>query len=419
MGRRRMLQALLYVLTSISIAATSMAVWTHEVALTTDRWVEIVGPVAADPAVQQAVSATVARKVVLALDVQDRLETILSVRLQPLAAPIAAQVEQGLQRRLATAMATPEFLAAWTEANRSVHRQVVEVLRGRSEVLFVDGGVLVIDVWPLVGIALAQLQADGVLDAATSLPDLSHGLPAGSLDDLDAALGGRIPASLGTVPIAPADGLLAAQRVASLFDAITAGLIVVSLLLALATIWFAKRRRTAVILVAVGSAAGLLLASFAIGGLESALLMSVADADTASTVGGVLHAAIADLFGFSGIVIAAGLVVALAAYLAGRPAWLRVAGDSVGTVVARQMAAALGNDRSIPPRDASAEAVAASLRRRRRDLERLGFAAIAFTVVWIGAGPSVAALAVALVVILEAGLEQLDGGRVEPSESPH
>lgn len=393
--RHRILRVLLYLLTCVSIATSSVAVWTHEVALNTDRWVNVVGPIAAEPAVQEAVSSAVAHKVALALDIQGRLEKMLTERLQPLAAPVATQIELGIGRRLATAMASPEFQAAWLEANRSAHRQALEILRGRSQVLYAEGDVVVLDVWPLVGIALGQLQAQGLIGADVTLPDLSHGLPVGALDNLNAAFGGRISASLGTVPVAPARSLLAAQRIVSMFDWITAGLMGISLLLVLVTIWGSRHRRRAVIRVAFGAAAGLVLTRFAIGGLELAIVAGVADAETASTVRGLLHAAIADLFSFSGIVIATGLVVATAAYLAGRPAWLRL------------------------PARADGETVAATMRQRRRDVERLGLAAIACTVVWIAAGPWLALLTVTLLVILDVGLRQLDAGTAEPPNQPH
>ena len=392
--RHRVILVLLYLLTCVSIATSSIAAWTHEVALNTDRWVQVVGPIAADAAVQEAVSSTVAHNVVLALDVQARLETILTARLQPLAAPVAAQIELGIGRRLATAMASPEFQTALLEANRLAHRQAMEILRGRSQVLYAQGDVVVLDVWPLVGIALGQLQAQGVIGADVALPDLRHGLPVGALDDLNAAFGGRIPASLGTVPIAPARGLLAAQRIASVFDWITVALIVVSVLLVLVTVWISRRRRRAITLVAFGAAAGLVLTRFAIGGLESAIVMSVATAETATTIRGVLHAAIADLFNFSGTVIAVGLVVALTAYLAGRPAWLRMPGGAGG------------------------ETLATTMRRRRRDVERLCLGAIACTVVWITAGLWLALLTALLLGILEVGLRQLDAGMAGAPEPP-
>jgi hypothetical protein len=393
--RHQVFLALLSLLTCVSITTSSIAVWTHEVALNTDRWVQVVGPIAAEPAVQEAVSSTVAHKVVLALDVQGRLEGMLTERLQPLAAPVASQIEQGIGRRLATAMASPEFQAAWLHANRLAHRQAMEILRGRSQVLYAQDDAVVLDVWPLVGMALGQLQAQGVIGADVALPDLSQGLPAGALDDLNAAFGGRIPASLGTVAIAPADGLLAAQQIVSVFDWITVALIAVSVLLVLATVWWSGRRRRAVVLVAFGAATGLVLTRFAIGGLESAIVSSIADAETGATIRGVLHAALADLFHFSGVVIAAGLIVAIMAYLAGRPAWLGLAASR-----------------------ARGANTAATVPWRRRDVERLGLAAIACIVVWIAAGPWLALLTVTLLGILEVGLQQLDAGTAEPPDPP-
>ena len=81
--------------------------------------------------------------------------------------------------------------------------------RPRSSV--VDGYV-VLDLFPVVGVALTQLQQAGIIPADVQLPDLTSPDTRDVLDQrLDAALGVTLPPDFGTMQLMPADRLLAAQ----------------------------------------------------------------------------------------------------------------------------------------------------------------------------------------------------------------
>ena len=72
--RRRVLAGIALVLACLSILLTTMAVWTHQVALNTNRFTALVGTVVTDPAVTDPISARISIQVVDALGVQARLE---------------------------------------------------------------------------------------------------------------------------------------------------------------------------------------------------------------------------------------------------------------------------------------------------------------------------------------------------------
>jgi hypothetical protein len=415
--RYRVLLSLLFILSCVGILTSTVVVWVHQVALNTDRWVEVVGPLPEDPDVRLAVSTKVASRVVTALDIQGRLEAVLPGPADIIAAPISNQIEQGLQTRLEGAMATPEFQTAWVAANRLAHQQVVDILRGQSETVYVREGYVVLDVWPLVGIALEQLQAQGIIPATVALPDLSQGLPPGSFDRLNAVLGGRIPADLGTVPLVPADKLEQAQRVVSVFDWITVLLIVLTVVLIAVTIWYSARRRRTIALLALGGAIALVLARFAIQSLEGALVSSITDANTATILRDVATLAINDLYGFTRIVIFASVIVAIVAYLSGRPAWAtQLAGrasEATGRAATGAGAPAQSGSAGAPSR----ETVGGWARANRRTLNWIGIGAIAFILLWIMSGFWVALLGTALIGLLEFGLGLLGEPKGEPSAS--
>jgi hypothetical protein len=176
---KRALLVVLFVLTCLAITTSTVVTWVHQVALNTDRWVAVVGPVGTNPAVIAATSDRVSARVVTVLQVQDRLETLLPAPLDFVAVPIAQALQDQIRERMAVAMATPAFERAWLAANRVAHEGIVKILRGQSETVEVVDGYVRLDVWPLIGIALNQLQAAGVIPAGVDLPDLSEGLPEG------------------------------------------------------------------------------------------------------------------------------------------------------------------------------------------------------------------------------------------------
>lgn len=91
------------------------AVWLDSVVNDTDGYVDAVGPLAEDPAVQDAVAARLADRVVAAAG-----------RSGPLTERLRDRVEEQVRR----VVASERFASAWTEANRLAHRNVVALLTG-------------------------------------------------------------------------------------------------------------------------------------------------------------------------------------------------------------------------------------------------------------------------------------------------
>ena len=90
------------------ISATT--VWAHQVALNTDRYVEVVGPVAADPDVIEEVSTRLAGRI--SDGIVDRVDVPQFVK--PL-------LEGWLQEQIAKFMSSEAFADGWAAANRAAH----------------------------------------------------------------------------------------------------------------------------------------------------------------------------------------------------------------------------------------------------------------------------------------------------------
>jgi len=91
---------LLATLACLLVVVTVLATWTYATVLNTDRFVGTVSAVTADPAVIASASDKFATQVVVALQIQSRLEALLPDRLDPL----AAQFTDAVRDRIATAI---------------------------------------------------------------------------------------------------------------------------------------------------------------------------------------------------------------------------------------------------------------------------------------------------------------------------
>ena len=104
---RRILAGVALVLACLLILLTTVAVWTHQVVLNTDRFTNLAGKVLAEPAVVDPLSARISDQVVTALDVQTRLEARLPDALKPLAGTLTLAVGSAIEQRLQVALLNP------------------------------------------------------------------------------------------------------------------------------------------------------------------------------------------------------------------------------------------------------------------------------------------------------------------------
>ena len=212
-----------------------------------------------------------------------------------------------------------------------------------STVITIDNGVVTLNVFPLVNGALATLQAEGVIPASVTLPELSaSSTPSVARTALQSALGITLPADFGTIALVQADRLEAAQTAVRVFDLLVIVAIVVTILLFVAAAYIARDRRRAVILLGVGAVIALLVARAGLRGLENAIVDSVANADGAVIARGLFDTVLNDLFGLMVIVTAIGAAVAIVAWLIGRREQIRELAGSTGSVVRQKTAAGTG-----------------------------------------------------------------------------
>jgi hypothetical protein len=387
--RRRVLAGIALVLACLTILIATVAVWAHQVALNTGRFTTLVSDALDEPAVIDPLSAAISRQVIDGLDVQARIENRLPDEVDRLAGPLTLALQDGLDTRLQVLLAEPRMQQALARTVSFAHERVVNLLRDRSNAISVVDGYVVMDVFPLLDAALRELQTIGIIPPEVQLPDLSTPREPGVLAQaLEARLDVILPDDFGTIQLMPADRLVAAQTVVRAFDIVVIALILLGLALAALAVWLSANRRRMVVYLAVGTVIAFLLARLATNALTDTVIAGIANEGLAGATRSVVDAMVSDLRGWTAIILVVTVVLGIAAYLWGRPAW-------VSSVAERTRAPMSARD-------------------RRSMIERGGIAAIVFVVVWIALGPEVALIGAALLVGLELVLNAL-GSDDEPA----
>src|SRR5829696_9642374 len=132
---------ILVVLTSVSLVATIVGVWTQRTLASEDRYVALVAPLASDPVIQQALAARLTDEVFVALEVEERVRLALASiadvpdAAQLLVGPLVAGFEDLVRGRVEAFLASDRFSELWVEINRAAHPKVQALLNGDYEEL--------------------------------------------------------------------------------------------------------------------------------------------------------------------------------------------------------------------------------------------------------------------------------------------
>lgn len=327
---RRVLAGVLLVLSCLGMLSSALIYWANQTLLNTNQWIQVVGPVAQDPEVVNALSAYAADQSVEVLNVQQRVQNALPDRATFLAIPITQQVHDFVQTKVAQGMNTPAFQRAWITINTSLHKQLVAALRGESQYATISNDTLTLDLVPLIGQALHQIQEQGpgIIEQRVTLPDLSQEQsPEQARQELSQALGVTIPADFGQVVVVQSDQLSTAQQAVRILDILVIALPLITLALLVATIWLSVNRRRTLIELGIGIvivfvATRILIAYFQQSAID-ATRTSVGHAIAQS----VIPAALDSLVTITTWLFVIGIVLALVAYLVGhrQRQWLSTA----------------------------------------------------------------------------------------------
>ncbi|MEW2285091.1 hypothetical protein [Streptomyces sp. NPDC047841] len=273
---RSALSAVLIALSCLLVPFGALAAWAAYGLADTGRYVTTMAPLAADPAVREAVVDTVGDGILRAVDEH------LDVR------PVRGSVRPFVHDAVRSFTQTRAFRLAWDTGNRITHDAVLRALRGEDE------RAVTVDLAPVTAQVKRQLIHDHVPLAA------------------------HIPVEHTEVPVLPADRLTKLRKGYHVLEVAGFWLPVAALVFAVGGIALAVHRRRAVVATGLGTALGgaLLAAAVAVG---RGLTLADLPADVPHPAAGAVYDALTGTLRMTAwLLLGLGLAVALAAWLTRR-----------------------------------------------------------------------------------------------------
>lgn len=281
-------------------------VWMRTEVTDTDRYVETVAPLASDPTIQSAITNRVTSEVIAHLDVDglvsQAIDALAAEGLPPRAADalrgLAGSLDFGVQSfvsdQVARIVDSDVFAQAWADANRVAHDELVLALSGDT-----NGAVTVHD-------GTVDVQLGGFIEAVKQ-----------RLVDAGFTLAERIPDANPEFTIIHSEKLDNAQTAFGLVERLGVVLPAVTLGLLAGGVLAARDRRRALARAGLGVAAAMVLLAAVLAIGRGWYLDRLPAGVSSAAAGEVFDTLVRFLRTGLRTVLAAGLVVAVGAYLAG------------------------------------------------------------------------------------------------------
>jgi hypothetical protein len=320
---RRIATALLVVTTSIVFTVAVVGVWARRNVLNTDQWVDTVGPIVEDPAVQQALGNWMTTELMGAIDPEAFFESVLPERGQALAAPLTSALTGFVDDRVDDFLASDTFERLWVEINRRAHTRVVDVLEGDTANVQIENGEVVMNLVPVLNGVLAEIgeASPEIFGQTVDLPTVTvDDIPEDAVAKVEDALGRDLPDDFGQFTVFDAQRLEAVQDAVSLFERLVVAAVVLAVVLIALTLWVSPHRRRTLLQLAAGIALGVVLLRRLGLRLEDDVV-DLAKPENRDAVAVVVGAFVDSLLDATAWILAVAAVVAVVALVTGPYRW--------------------------------------------------------------------------------------------------
>ena len=243
---RGFVAAVLIALTAFALVGSVVGVWAARTALNTDRWVATVAPLPKNPQVATAVADYATNQVFQAINVEQRLQTVLPPQAAFIAGPVAGQLRDAVEKTVFNVLQSDRFQPIWQELTRQAHQRAVAIINGTSDVAVVREDRVEIDLLPLINQVLRQLSAQlpTLFGKQITLPDISSGaIPNNLRTRVEEQLGITLPANFAQFTVYDAGQLHAAQQAVVTVKRDLVLFVVGTVVLLLAALAVSPRRR--------------------------------------------------------------------------------------------------------------------------------------------------------------------------------
>lgn len=178
---RSIISLVLFILATILTPAAVVGHWGHTTITDTEAYLETVGPLAANPEIQQAIGDVVTDAVIQQVDAKELVGGFLTELLpndklaESLAGPLSSGINQVIAGAVQKFMASDAFQTAWFALNKAAQRGLVAALNGEPDgVIRVEGPDVVLDISSLLVTIQKALVEQGIdVAGKVKVPELN------------------------------------------------------------------------------------------------------------------------------------------------------------------------------------------------------------------------------------------------------
>ena len=208
----------LTIIAAVLALVGSLAFYVERTLLSEEGFEEIATELIQSPEIRSQVAATAVEQLYANVDVEEEIANRLPEAQKALAPVLAGVVQQGAQEAANRLLERPRIQTLWVRTATATQRQVVKLLDDEGRFVETEGGVVVLDLRPII-------------------------VAIGNESGLVASLADRLPPDSGRVTIVTSEQLGTAQTVTRILRALADWVWIIALLLAAAAVWVAKGRR--------------------------------------------------------------------------------------------------------------------------------------------------------------------------------
>jgi hypothetical protein len=289
--------------------------------MNTDGYMNLVGPIGKDPEAIQNLSEYIGGQVIVATDLQTRITDALPPRVQLLAGPITAYVEDFIIKGANKVLSSPKAYELWLQINRVGHEKIVALLRGETTSVYVSGSDVKLNLLPLISQVLVWVdeRLPGGLSDRFSPPVIAPDSdPEAGIQEVANWSGKPLPSDFGQVTLLQSDALGPAQTAVKWFDRLTWILPLVTAALIALTIWLSRRRARTAIAIGIGAAVAIFVTRVIIKRASLYLTDKLEEGQGVHVVKDVVNASLGPLTTMTIWICVVGVLVALLVWLLGR-----------------------------------------------------------------------------------------------------
>lgn len=237
--RHRVLIGTLFVLATLVGIVAAHAVWVNRQALNTNNWTDTSSRLLANQEIQKGVAAYAVNQLFSSGVPQAEIKSALPTKLQPLAGPLSAGLEQVAGQAAPRILASPQVQSAWRAANRAAHSTLLKIVNGGGSLASTNGGVVTLNLHAIVSQLAASLGVQQQVAAARSALASNGGkVSAGA-----SQLGITLPPADGRLVIMRSNQLKTVQDIAGDIKGAALWLPLLAFALFILGVWLSKGRR--------------------------------------------------------------------------------------------------------------------------------------------------------------------------------